>query len=235
MKKIAVIGLLASALAANAVVLYEQPPHTPGATGGNGLSAFFGNLGDPSVVYDRQIADDFNVPAPGWIIEKITTSWVQFTAGDPNPITAMNYAVYNNTGTGVGSLVTSGSAASFTRSTGPNSYFGRPEQLLAMDVNIALGPGSYFIMVQPTVNHNWFWITSSPTTTFGLSAHLRRGPGAVNSDPTWPTNWTSTENAIFLARYDQSMKLEGQVIPEPATLAVVGFGLAALAARRRRK
>jgi hypothetical protein len=234
-------GLTCLALAGALIVpataqLWNQPPHTPGASGGNGLSGFRGNLSGSE--YDRQLADDFQVPAPGWFVDTIITSWVQFTAGDPTPITAVNFAFYEKTGAGgVGALVTSGSTTTFTRTTGPGTYFGRPEQVITATIpTVTLLPGEYFAHVQLVVNHNWFWLTSSPTYTWGSVAHLRRGPGAgAGVDPTWPTEWTPTTGAVFNAPYDLAFKLDGVVIPEPGTMLALGAGLALLAARRRSK
>ncbi|MCL6624162.1 MAG: PEP-CTERM sorting domain-containing protein [Fimbriimonadales bacterium] len=216
--------------------LWNQPPHTPGASGGNGLSGFFGVLGGSQ--YDRQLADDFQVPAPGWLVDTIVTNWVPFDNTTTIPVTEVRFAFYEKTSTGgVGALVTSGSATSFTQTSTSTMYFTRNERVFTATIpTVTLMPGEYFAHVQLVVDHNWFWLTSSPTNTWGSVAHLRRGPGAgAGVDPGWPTEWTPTTGAVFNAPYDLAFRLDGQVIPEPGTMLALGAGLALLAARRRRK
>jgi hypothetical protein len=234
MKKLMILGMVVACGAANAQ-LWNQVVHVPGAAGNNGLSAFRGTLDGGTSQYDRQVADDFTVSGGGWNISSVTTNWVQFTPGDPNAVTGVNWAIYNSTGAGVGTLVEDGTTNSFTRMTGPGTYFTRPEEIIVANISPAtIGNGDYFMMVQLIVDHNWFWLTASSPAANGLSTHLRNGP-ASNQDPTWPANWTSSEDAVFLASFDASMRIDGQVVPEPGTFIAIGIGLAGLALARRRK
>lgn len=238
MRKLALLAAVAAISVVASAQLYVQNPHAPGAAGANGLSAFKGNLGTVGQDYDRQAGDDFTVTGPGWSINRIVSSWVQFTPGDANALTQMNIAFYNISGGVVGSLIATrtGTAA---RSTGPGTYFGRPEEVV--DSNFAavnLAPGNYFVMVQANVNHNWFWLTSSPTTPIaGSAAQIQRGPGTLGVDATWPATWQATGpgNAIFPTAYDQNFKLYGTAVPEPASMAALGLGALALIRRRKAK
>jgi hypothetical protein len=239
MRKLALLAAFAAISMVASAQLYVQNPHAPGAAGANGLSAFKGNLGVPADNYDRMVGDDFTVTGPGWSIDRVVSSWVRFTATDATPVTQMNVNFYNISGTTVGSLVAS-RTGSVGLSTGPGTYFGRPEVVVDSTFTpVVLTPGTYFMMVQAQVNHNWFWLTSSPTTPIaGSAAQIMRGPGTTGAaDPTWPLTWTPTGpgNTIFPTAYDQNFKPYGTAVPEPASMAALGLGALALMRRRKAK
>lgn len=235
----ATVALCGLAAIASADVLYSQAPHTPGAAGGNGLSTFFGSLSVGGPIYDRQVGDDFIVSDPaGWSVNRVSISAVQATVGDPNPVTGANIRFFNISGEVVGSVVATASVTNTTRTTGPGTFFSRPEQILSFDINpVNLAAGSYFVQIQPIVDANWFWLTSSPTTPIaGSAAQYQRGPGSDPTlDVTWPSTWTPTgpANTTFGTPSDQAFTIHGTIIPAPGSIALLAFG-GLLATRRRR-
>jgi hypothetical protein len=235
----ATVALCGLASIAAADVLYTQAPHVPGTAGANGLSTFYGALSPGGPIYDRQIGDDFIVSDPaGWSINRISISAVQSTVGDPNPVTGAAIRFFSISGGTVGSLLATANVTGTTRTTGPGTYFSRPEQILSFDLDpVNLAAGTYFVQIQPLVDANWFWLTSSPSTPIaGSAAQIQRGPATDPTlDLTWPAVWTPVGpgNAVFTAASDQSMKIEGTIIPAPGTLALLAFG-GLVGARRRR-
>lgn len=235
----ATVALCGLASIASADLLYSQAPHTPGAVGANGLSTFQGTLVAAGPVYDREIGDDFNVTAAaGWSVTRVSMNAVQATVGDPNVVTGADIRFFNISGGVVGSMVAAATVNTTTRSTGPGTYFSRPEQILAFDINPVILPvGSYFVQIQPLVGHNWFWLTSSPTTPIaGAPAQIQRGSATDPTlDLTWPASWMATgpANPIFTAESDQAFSIEGTVVPAPGTVALLAFG-GLFAGRRRR-
>ena len=232
----ALCGLSATSMGA---VLYTQAPHTPGAAGGNGLSTLEGFIGTSTPIYDREAADDFVVPAgPGWNVTRVSINAVQATVGDPNVVTSADIKFFNGAGAVVGSLVAAGVVGTTTRTTGPGTYFGRPEQVLTFDISSVILPaGTYFVQIQPIVNHNWFWLTSSPTTPIsGSAAQVQRGVlTTAGNDATWPAAWQATGpgNVIFPTASDQAFTIEGTVAPAPGTIGLLALGGLAMGRRRR--
>lgn len=240
MKHLLVLSFAAAFAVSVNAALWTQGPHVPGATGGDGLSTLLGTLDNGVNTWDRQIADDFAVGGPGWIVNSVSAHFVQFTNGDANPVTGVNVTFFEKTGAGgVGAVVANAMNVAVNVANGPGTYFGRTERIVTASFDsIVLNPGDYFVKFQPVVNHNWFWLTSTPTNQFGSFAHIRRGPlASAGIDGTWPTDWTQTGqgNPVFANPHDVAFSIDGQVVPEPATMLALGAGLAALVARRRRK
>lgn len=241
-KTIILVALLAIGGSASAQVLYSQAPHTPGAAGGNGLSGFLGVLPPGTAMFDRQLADDFTVPAIGWNVTSVSSSWAQFDPADTNVVTGVNIVFWNKSGGTVGSVFATATptGAGTVVSTGPGTYFGRPERIIDTEiVQLTLVGGDYYVQIQPIVDHNWFNLTSSPTTPIaGTPAHFRKGPlSDPANDPAWPTVWTATDpgDGVFNAANDITFTLVGSPVPEPGSMIALGIGAAALLARRRRR
>ena len=229
--------LLATGAMAQAIQLYIQPPHTPGDPGGDGLSAFTGL--DP--VVDRELADDFVVDGPGWYVDAIQAHWTPDNTFDLTPITKVHLNFYHSLGGTVGPEFEIPNVLGTSILMGSNMYLGRQERIITVQFDpILFTPGEYFVHMQTEVQHNWFWLTSTPTSPVQNSpAHFRNGPDAAGGvDPSWPTTWTamgSNEDNVFNSQYDLAFSLHGQPVPEPATMSVLALGLGYLAYRKRKR
>lgn len=223
---------------ASADLLWTQPVHAPGATGGNGLSAFQGTLGANQ--FDREVADDFSTGGETWLVDTVRTHWVKFDPNDPNPITGGTVQFFQRTGAGgVGALVATATSLSISQAAGPGTYFGRPEIILTATFDpILLGPGDYFMHFQPNVDHNWFWLTHDVYANSNILSfvHIQRGPNNNGTDAGWPASWASG-STVFGNDFDISFHIEGTrvVIPEPtASVLLLGAALGLIGYRRRK-
>lgn len=215
--KLFAIAILAGAVsAANAAVLWDNNV-IPNGVNGRALS--------PPAFPNIRVVDDINVGGPGWIVNMVKFNIledVNFTRGS-----TVDIYIYNDNGGAPGTLNTTWAGLSFNAINTGNSYFGRPDFQYDVSVpNQVLTPGTYWIgMRNPNGGGSGtnYWMTSDggPDGT-GTST----GYFSLDGGTTWQAEGAGWQHAFVI---------EGQPVPEPATMLAIGAGLAALAARRRRK
>ena len=223
-RAVAGFALLMAAPLALADILYEQ--EAPADGGGALLTGE--NLG-----YELQYADAFEVTGPGWRVDSISW-WGGFSAlngpgGDAAPF---DIQIYIDEG---GAPSPTETVASFeevepevagTGLTGDLSLGLSDNPALHIDVQqftlelqspLALDTGRYYLSVNnPGSNVTFNWLMSHPAET---GAWFRTGN---------PSDWIAQE-------YSFAHNFTGRVIPEPATMTLLGIGLAGLGIHRWRR
>lgn len=165
--------------------------------------------------------DDFTVPSPGWFISRITIYGVE--QGNSNLTTNLRLIITRAPGlnqTRVVDITTAGTGH------GPNLVFNLN--------NIQLNPGTYWIaawVVRQFGNGGgqWFWLRRNPPVNG--SEHYFHNPGGgfgFGSDPIPGTQ-------VFGSPADLGFKIEGKVVPEPASMIALSAGIVGLLGLRRRK
>jgi hypothetical protein len=234
MKKLLTLCLAAAAATGSqAVVLFDNgaaaagsPPLSVIRTGGTLLGAG-AQASIPNIV-----ADDFSVTGAGWNVESLTFYGYQSFAGSAFTFTGATWSVISgdvNTGTVVASgtaSVTNGGLVGYRVS--PTTLTNTDRAIFAVQADVAdftLAPGNYWL--------RW-----------GLTGTLASGPwqpptadGAVGNAA------QSLGNAAFATLVDAGdglgvelpFTIQGSVVPEPSTYAMLLAGAAAVLSITRRR
>lgn len=236
MKKLAIIAIAAVAAAANANV-YSNGPVSDGVNASNqpiskliSPASIFGFGGQ--IAANNWMADDFTVTGPGWKVTRLSFFAYQtgatgftfnaanvgiVTGGDPNAGTSM-LSLSN-------AAVTNGGLAAYRVSSTTPDVTNRPMFRVDVATNVILNAGV----------HSLKW---------SLGGTLASGPWFAPVAPFTAGNATQSLNGgAFTAALDAGLGLQAElpfeveytVVPEPATMIALGAGIAAVAARRRRK
>ncbi len=208
--------------------LYEQTIFNSADPNGNGFSCFLGSFNAGATTYDRELADEFTVPNPGWNLTGASGSFIN--GGSITP-TGVRVDIYQKTGGGApGALVVSYVRPwSAVTLYSEGNYSGDPvfRYLVDFGATTNLSAGDYMVMVQPQGESNHLWMTSTPTSPQnGNSFFYRRGPAASGTDATWPTNWTAPAGGgIFTVSHDLAFAVYGTVAaPSNVVTGTVNFG-----------
>ena len=222
-RAVAGLALLMAAPLASADILYEQAP-----VDGGGALLTGENLG-----YELQYADAFDVTGPGWRVDSISW-WGGFSAlngpgGDPDPFDIRIYVDDDGAPSPTETVASFADVQPEVTETGgygdlslgmsnnSDLHIGVQQFTLELQSPLALDTGRYYLGVNnPGSNVTFNWLMSHPAET---GAWFRTGN---------PSDWIAQE-------YSFAHNFTGRVIPEPATMTLLGIGLAGLGLRRWRR
>ncbi|MBA3726186.1 MAG: PEP-CTERM sorting domain-containing protein [Armatimonadetes bacterium] len=200
---------------------------------GTSFAQFYGGDFDDrngfAVDFDAYTYDDFDVTGAGLLVSDIYANCLTNAT-----IGVMNWEIRSGISEGSGGILEASGSGAITQTATGRSGFGFDEyELRISGLATALAPGTYFVGVNvgDLLGARAFVSTTSGANSIG--SPIGNGNTFLNS-AFFGFTYTNWENLVGPGPWDVSYGVDGEAVPEPATLVALGIGLAALAARRRR-
>lgn len=170
----------------------------------------------------RATVDDFVVSdAAGWRLNSFSTLGL-WTSGAAGIGTGYNLWFHADNSGAPGSVVATANVTSYAEARTGRTWFSRPE--VAIDVtfdDVILAQGTYWVQMQVIGPENHFQMVRSQVTGSEMWINYADFGGLMPG------------SAVFGAAADAAYSLGGEVVPAPASLALLGLGGLAAARRRR--
>ncbi|MCC7435263.1 MAG: PEP-CTERM sorting domain-containing protein [Methanoregulaceae archaeon] len=204
---------LGVAASASADILFSQTTNGADGVYSDALSTNGGQF------YGQTVADDFTVGAPGWNVTTIRFWGFSENAFLPDLSNFSDWEV--NIMSPLGTTVEGGIVpkAGFTITQLGASIAGGPEYMFELATNFNLAAGNYHLNIGSinvaSQDDAWAWSTSS------------QGNGTYSYSFFDTMGWQSEMGNL-------AFEFEGTAVPEPATMAALGLGVAAMLRRRRK-
>lgn len=170
--------------------------------------------------YSTYQFDDFVVGAQGWFINRVTI--YGFETGNNALTDSLELRILD--AASANANVVASATISPAAGHGANLVF-------TFDTPIQLSAGTYWVsgwVVRPLVpGGQWFWYRHN---SLNGSEHFFHNPGGGNGQGTDPLPGSRLAGSAS----DLAFTIEGELVPEPASIIALGVGLAGLLGLRRR-
>ncbi|MGI8922704.1 MAG: PEP-CTERM sorting domain-containing protein [Fimbriimonadales bacterium] len=191
----------------------------------------FDGVNGLAVDFDAFTFDDFDITGPGAVVDSVYGNCLS-NADFASMVMTWEIRSGISEGNG-GVLEASGSGTPTVTPTGRSGFGFTEYNIRISGLAVALNAGTYFFGMN--VGEDAFGGRTFVSTTSGansVGSPIANGNSFFNSG-FFGFTYSSTANVLG-AEADFSYGIDGEAVPEPATLVALGVGLAALAARRRR-
>ena len=237
---LAALAFMAVGLASAATLWDTGAPHMVNFNGTDTYLGYSsGNVGQG--LEQRWAAVPFRIGGGGAIIQRVDVDWFVVGGGEADNV---NYIIWKRTGLAAplaGDEYSMGVLGAFGVGTDDPRVDGVDDWLHQYNVNIPIAAGDYYLTIYGdggTAPNNTAWLTGGDlqdesleqafmwrSSTFPAPGFQVYAPGNILPG----AGMTDADD-----RWNPSFGLYGEVVPEPATMAIFAAGLALLARRRRR-
>lgn len=215
MRKLLFLALVAATpLSAFSAVLFQQAETSADGYFSDGISS------NGSQFYSQSIADDFSLAATSNVTTiKFWGSSENFSTPDLSNVAAFDIVFYDTSFNPVAQGIQIPVGAFTTTATGNVNSLGGNEYEMDLATNFNLNAGSYYMHVGADLidpfGDAFVWSNANGNTN--IAANFMQGGG-------WQT---------FQQEPGTAFELDGQAVPEPASMAILGLGVVAMVRRRR--
>jgi len=208
------------------------------------LGAAIGNITDVGVEFYRVFPNDSTIPPDGRVLTRVNSpSDVEFVGRDlTDSNLSFSALLLNPRFTALNSVINGINAFPNQTTGGEGQVTGQEVQFDVTFLTPVVLPADHYFFVPQVMltGGNFLWLSASrpivpPGTPFAPgTTDLQSWIRNADLDPDWSRIGADIVGGTPAPTFNSAFSLDGEVVPEPATLLLVGSGIALLGRSRRR-